>query len=58
MVPIAPIPDAGLFGSVAWREAGEVGEFEVVVYNSLTVDPDSVSLHLNSIRSDCGDGDI
>lgn len=45
VVPIRPIRETGLFSSEAWKEAaGDAkaeDEFEVVVYNSLTVDPDS-----------------
>lgn len=48
VVPIRPIPETGLFSCEAWKEAAGDAEaedvFEVVVYNSLTVDPDSAYL--------------
>ena len=44
VIRIAPVAGSGLFGSPAWQEAQSEDEFEVVVYNSLTVDPESKSL--------------
>lgn len=53
VVPIAPIAGKGLFGAPAWIEAGEQ-EFEVVVYNSLTVDPtcESDLVQSRTVRAD------
>lgn len=42
VVPVLPLAGKGLFGASAWTEGAglkEDGTFEVVVYNSLTVDP-------------------
>jgi len=41
VVPIAPVrPAVGLFASPVWKQAiGEQSQFDVVVYNSLTLDP-------------------
>ncbi|WWC90289.1 uncharacterized protein L201_005222 [Kwoniella dendrophila CBS 6074] len=43
VVSIAPITRAnGLFGSPFWQSSGREDKFQVVVYNSLTVDPNSI----------------
>lgn len=42
VVSITPVqPPSGLFASPVWQDATAGKEFEVVVYNSLTVDPES-----------------
>ncbi|WRT63115.1 uncharacterized protein IL334_000018 [Kwoniella shivajii] len=47
VVPIVPVfPPIGLFDSPFWASAGEKDVFEVVVYNSLTVDPVTIPQEL------------
>ncbi|WVQ64203.1 uncharacterized protein L199_002365 [Kwoniella botswanensis] len=43
VVSVSPvIPSKGLFDSPFWQLSGKENDFEVVVYNSLTVDPSTV----------------
>nr|XP_019013933.1 para-aminobenzoate synthetase [Kwoniella pini CBS 10737]OCF52714.1 para-aminobenzoate synthetase [Kwoniella pini CBS 10737] len=47
VVPISPVsPKIGLFDSPFWHSSGIENEFEVVVYNSLTVDPSTIPTEL------------
>lgn len=48
VVPVSPVqPPIGLFASRVWKllQGGE-NDFDVVVYNSLTVDPESETFNL------------
>lgn len=54
VIPVAPVePAVGLFASPEWQDGGADKQFDVVVYNSLTVDPisESRSYCLADIRS-------